>query len=56
DMTRPLSVLHTLQVGDGKSVTKASDFPPQPSLRTLCQTMQDRGDPNLAATWILPLK
>ena len=56
DMTRALSVRHALQQGGGKSVTKAEQYNPAPSLRTLCQTMQDRGDPKLAATWILPLK
>ena len=29
---------------------------PSPSLRTLCRTMQLRGDPGLAASWVLPLK
>jgi poly(3-hydroxybutyrate) depolymerase len=56
DMNRILSVEHALQIANGKSVTKAGHYKPQPSLRTLCQTMQDRGDPHLAATWILPLK
>ena len=35
---------------------KGGTFSPAPSLRTLCQTMQERHDPQLAATWILPLK
>ncbi|MFK7742332.1 MAG: transglutaminase domain-containing protein [Planctomycetota bacterium] len=29
---------------------------PEPSLATLCQTMEDRGDPQLAASWALPLR
>lgn len=29
---------------------------PTPSLRTLCQTMAERGDPVLAASWIVPLR
>lgn len=56
DMTRALRVIHALLPRPGKSVTKARNHQPAPSLRTLCQTMQDRGDPNLAATWILSLK
>jgi len=28
---------------------------PAPSLRTLCATMLERGDPALAATWIVDL-
>ena len=56
DMNRLLSVEHVLRVADGASVTKAGQYKPSPSLRTLCQTMQDRGDPKLAATWILSFK
>ena len=29
---------------------------PAPSLRVLCTTMRERGDPGLAATWILALR
>ncbi|MEC7726807.1 MAG: hypothetical protein VYD05_14895, partial [Planctomycetota bacterium] len=32
-----------------------AEFTPDPSLRTLCETMARRGDPELAATWVLPL-
>ncbi|MEO6597579.1 MAG: transglutaminase domain-containing protein [Planctomycetota bacterium] len=28
---------------------------PAPSLRVLCATMRERGDPSLAATWVVPL-
>jgi predicted esterase len=37
-------------IGD-KSVRLA----PSPSLRVLCTTLRERGDPRLAATWIVPL-
>jgi hypothetical protein len=29
---------------------------PEPSLATLCRTLQERGDPALAASWIVPLR
>jgi len=29
---------------------------PQPSLRVLCTTLVQRGDPQLAASWIVPLR
>jgi hypothetical protein len=29
---------------------------PAPSARTLCRTLRERGDPALAATWVLPLR
>ena len=29
---------------------------PAPSLRTLCTTMQQRGDRALAASWVVPLR
>jgi len=32
------------------------EFTPAPSLRTLCQTMVQRGDPQLAASWVLPIE
>jgi hypothetical protein len=35
--------------GEQRTVT------PSPSLATLCATMQQRGDPSLAATWVLPV-
>jgi hypothetical protein len=35
---------------------KATRLTPQPSLRTLCTTLQQRGDAALAATWIVPLR
>lgn len=41
----------TLTIDGAESVVK-----PAPSLRVLCSTLLQRGDPRLAASWILPLK
>ncbi len=49
DMNQPLKV----RVSPAKHARSIS---PAPSLRTLCYTMQERGDPSLAASWILPLQ
>ncbi|MEC7583846.1 MAG: transglutaminase domain-containing protein [Planctomycetota bacterium] len=35
---------------------EARQLRPDPSLKTLCRTMQQRGDPALAATWIVELR
>ena len=69
DLTQPLAV--TVAVADDLDVTlvgsaemrttptftarAARRVEPAPSLRTLCATMQQRGDPVLAASWILEL-
>jgi len=46
DMEQPLQVLAApLEVA----------YTPAPSLRTLCRTMAERGDPQLAASWVLKL-
>jgi pimeloyl-ACP methyl ester carboxylesterase len=45
-MDQPLAL-----VVNGKSRTVT----PAPSLRTLCATMADRGDPSLAASWVVKL-
>ncbi len=47
DLTRPLQL-----VVDGV----VSDVAPAPSLRTLCATLQERGDPVLAASWVVALR
>lgn len=47
DLGKPLVV-----VVDGSERTVA----PAPSVRTLCRTLQERGDPALAASWVLPLR
>jgi hypothetical protein len=47
DVGKPLVV-----AVDGAERTVA----PAPSARTLCRTLRERGDPALAATWILPLR
>ena len=41
----------TVEVDGQKRVEK-----PMPSLRTLCATMRLRGDAQLAASWIVPLR
>ena len=46
DMTEPLQVM---------AAPLDREFAPSPSLRTLCATMRQRGDPQLAASWVLPL-
>ncbi|MEC9047779.1 MAG: transglutaminase domain-containing protein [Planctomycetota bacterium] len=46
DMAKPFTVI---------SAPLDAEFTPAPSLRTLCETMARRGDPELAATWVLPL-
>jgi pimeloyl-ACP methyl ester carboxylesterase len=46
DLTQPLRV---------QSAPLDAEFAPAPSLRTLCRTMAERGDPQLAASWVLPL-
>ncbi|MGK0354321.1 MAG: hypothetical protein ACJAYX_005024 [Planctomycetota bacterium] len=56
DMKRAHKVVHLRQVAGTTATIKTDNYTPAPSLRTLCQTMQDRGDPNLAATWILSFK
>jgi hypothetical protein len=48
--------VHLRQVAGATATMKTDHYTPAPSLRTLCQTMQERGDPNLAATWILSFK
>ncbi|MBM3974009.1 MAG: hypothetical protein FJ301_07910 [Planctomycetes bacterium] len=47
DLGKPLVV-----AVDGAERTVA----PAPSARTLCRTLQERGDPALAASWVLPLR
>lgn len=47
DLGKPLVV-----AVDGAERTVA----PSPSVRTLCRTLQERGDPALAASWVLPLR
>ena len=47
DLGKPLVV-----AVDGAERTVA----PAPSVRTLCRTLQERGDPALAASWALPLR
>ena len=47
DCTKPLAL-----VLDGKSST----VPLAPSLRVLCTTMAERGDPQLAASVLVPLR
>lgn len=47
DLDRPLAV-----VRDGV----ARELVPAPSLRVLCTTLQQRGDPGLAASWVVPLQ
>jgi len=46
DLTMPLWVV---------AAPVDSEFAPTPSLRALCATMAERGDPELAATWVLSL-
>ena len=46
DMTAPLTV---------STPPLETDFTPSPTLRTLCDTMSRRGDPHLAASWVLSL-
>ena len=46
DMAKPFTVITAIG---------GADFTPAPSLRTLCETMARRGDPELAATWVLSL-
>ena len=46
DMEQPLQVL---------TAPLDVEFTPSPSLRTLCRTMAERGDPQLAASWVLKL-
>lgn len=38
---------------DGAAPTRVATLSPSPSLRTLCATMVERGDPSLAATWVV---
>ncbi|MGK0265593.1 MAG: pimeloyl-ACP methyl ester carboxylesterase [Planctomycetota bacterium] len=56
DMKRAHKVVHLRQVAGATATMKTDNYTPAPSLRTLSQTMQQRGDPNLAATWILSFK
>lgn len=46
DMKQPLQVV---------AAPLDAEFTPSPSLRTLCRTMAERGDPQLAASWVLQL-
>lgn len=70
DLTQPLEV--TVAVADDLDVTLVGSAEmrttptftaravrtvvPVPSLRTLCETMQERGDPVLAASWVLEVR
>jgi pimeloyl-ACP methyl ester carboxylesterase len=47
DLTKPIAIEVDGAVREEK---------PSPSLRVLCTTMQQRGDPQLAASWIVPLR
>lgn len=55
DMNAELVVQASAPDPESDSV-QGGAFRPAPSLRTLCYTMQERGDPSLAATWVLHLK
>ncbi|MBL8726794.1 MAG: hypothetical protein JNM25_00080 [Planctomycetes bacterium] len=70
DLDRPLEVTIAKVVGreyerdDGgmpcpagyQVETRTQMLQPAPSLRTLCKTMQQRGDPVLAASWVVELR
>tara|TARA_R110002072_G_scaffold46591_9_gene129027 strand:- start:72217 stop:74271 length:2055 start_codon:yes stop_codon:yes gene_type:complete len=55
-MQSSLTLIQELQIGGGASAEKGGSVTPSPSLRILCATMQECGDPNLAATWILSVE
>ncbi len=46
DLTKPLVIAN----GEARRTVQ-----PAPSLRTLCATLAERGDPQLAASWLVPL-
>jgi hypothetical protein len=50
---RSVDIRQPLHVVDGE---RRSDVPLRPSLATLCRTLQERGDPQLAATCIVTLR
>jgi len=55
DLTKELRVGHSVPPVTSK-LLKIATYTPAPSLRTLCQTMQQLGDPQLAASWVFTVK
>lgn len=55
DLNQQLKVTRAMPVNVGQAM-KLEKHSPAPTLRTLCQTMQERGDPQLAASWVLRIE